>query len=73
MGRIAAAHACPGIHKKILLLVYCAILVGLVPARDEILLMVFDADNVFPAAGETEGASGLVEDKDVEVTVYRPL
>ena len=55
------------------LLVYCAILIGLVSARDEILLMVFDLDDVLPAAGETVGTGSLIENEDVEVTVYRPL
>jgi hypothetical protein len=42
-------------------------------ARDEILLVVLDADDVFPTTGETIGAGGLVEDKDVEVTIDRSL
>jgi len=46
-----------------------SVLVGLVSARDEILLMIFDADDVFPAAGETVGSGGLIEDKDVEMTI----
>ena len=50
-------------------LIYPAVLVGLVSARDENLLMVLDLDDVLPAAGETVGTGGLVEDEDVEVTV----
>ena len=42
-------------------------------ARDKILLVVLDADNVFPAAGETVGTGCLVEDEYVEVTVNRPF
>jgi len=44
-----------------------------VSARDENLLVILDLDDVFPAAGETVGTGCLVEDEDVEVTIYRPL
>ena len=54
-------------------LIYPAILVRLVTAWDEILLVVLDADDVFPATGEAVGTCGLVEDKDVEVTIDGPL
>ena len=56
-----------------LIYIYPPVLVRLVSARDKILLVVLDADNVLPAAGETVGTRGLIEDKDVEVTVNRPL
>ena len=52
---------------------YPSVLVGLVPTRNENLLVVLDLDDVLPAAGETVGTGGFVEDKDVEVTIYRPL
>jgi hypothetical protein len=44
-----------------------------VAARDKILLVVLNADDVFPTTGETIGTGGLVEDKDVEVTIDRSL
>ena len=53
--------------------IYPSVLVGLVPTRNENLLVVLDLDDVLPAAGETVGTRGLIEDKDVEVTVNRPL
>ena len=58
---------------KNVILIYPSVLVGLVSARDENLLVILDLDDVLPAAGETVGTGGLVEDKDVEVTVNGPL
>ena len=55
------------------MLIYPSVFVGLVSTGDEILLMVFDSDDMLPATGETVGAGGLVEDEDVEVTINRPL
>ena len=40
-------------------------------AGDENLLVILDLDDVLPAAGETVGTGGLVEDKDGEIVVTK--
>ena len=54
-----------------LIYLYPSVLAGFVSAWNEILLVVLDANDVFPAAGEAIGTCCLIQDKDVEVTVYR--